>query len=102
MNATYIQKPVSFPSVRPLSSRMVLVSFWSHGARTYPEPPRMLAESLTHQPASSISSHCLLLKPVTCARRDVVTALPCDGAFADWLVESAPDVIVLFLLRDDM
>ena len=69
MNATYIQKPVSFPSVRLLSGRMFLISLLSHGARTYPAPSRIWA-SLTHQPTSNISSHCSLLKLVTTSQTE--------------------------------
>ena len=66
MNATYIQKPVSFPSVRCFNCRM----FWflRHGARTYPAPTRRLLESLTDQPASAISSHSSLSKAMVAAR----------------------------------
>ena len=76
MNATYIQKPVSFPSVRLLSDRMFFFSFLSHGARTNPAPPRIWA-SLTHQPTSNISSHCALLKLVTTAQTESSKKMLC-------------------------
>ena len=66
MNATYTQKPVSFPSSRPLNCRMFW--FWRHGARTYPAPTRRLLEALTDQPACVISSHSSLLKAMVAAR----------------------------------
>ena len=69
MNATYIQKPVSFPSVRLVSSRMLFISLLSHGARTYPAPSRICA-SLKRQPAFSIASHCSLLKLVTTSQTE--------------------------------
>ena len=66
MNATYTQKPVSFPSVRCFNCRM----FWflRHGARTYPAPTRRLLEPLTDQPACVISSHSSLSKAMVAAR----------------------------------
>ena len=66
MNSTYTQKPVSFPSVRCFNCRM----FWflRHGARTYPAPTRRLLESLTDQPAPTISSHSSLSKAMVAAR----------------------------------